>query len=91
MKIILVYIPSPSHLCLSLAQGFFADWGNWNVSAKIFRVSAVWNLLDCVGAFHPVVSSCEATYSALGPSHHSGKRLLSIFAIVMGWGCPTDM
>lgn len=60
-------------LCLSLAQGFCAAWGNRNPSGSSFRIFAVWNLLDCVGALHAVVPSCETTNQAVGAGCRRGK------------------
>lgn len=75
-----------SHLCLSPSQGFYAAWGNRSLSSFIFRIFAVWNILDCVGVLHAVVPSCEKTNSAPGPGCHQGKHCETyVIAILMGW------
>lgn len=58
---------------LSLAQGLCAAWGNRSLSGFSFRIFALWDLLDCVGALHAVVPSCETTNPALGTGCHRGK------------------
>lgn len=75
-----------SHLCLSPSQGFHAAWGNRSLSSFIFRIFAVWNILDCVGSLHAVVPSCETTNSAPAPGCHQGKHCETyVIAVLMGW------
>lgn len=62
-----------SHLCLSPAQGFYAAWGI-SLSDFSFKIFAMWNILDCVGALYALVPCCETTNSAPGPGCHQGTH-----------------
>lgn len=55
---------------LSLSQGSFAPCGISSASAIICQIFALWNLLDCVGAFLAVVPSSEAANAVLGPGSY---------------------
>lgn len=72
---------------LSLSQGVFAPCGISRASAIAFHIFALWDLLDCVGAFHAVVPSSEAANAVLGPGSYWGNCFLTcVFAVFMGWG-----
>lgn len=64
-----------SLLLLFLAQGLFGGvgFGFNGFNGYSVRIFAIWNLLDCVGAHHPVVPSCKAIHPAADAGCHAGK------------------